>query len=88
MTRVMDWTIIDEELIACPHYLSKGDDYFLYIPHQWYVTTSRKSMSCKSYARQFYNNNNIQFLETHNTIKIVSMHVKSEYWTEIMKFQN
>ena len=35
-----------------------------------------------------YNNNNIQFLETHNTIKIVSMRVKSKYWTEIMKFQN
>ena len=32
-------------------------------------------------------NNKIQFLETHNTIKIVSMRVKSKYWTEIMKFQ-
>ena len=27
------------------------------------------------------NNNNIQFLETHNTIKIVSMRVKSKYVT-------
>ena len=31
---------------------------------------------------------NIQFLETHNTINIVSTRVKNKFWTEIMKFHN
>ena len=33
------------------------------------------------------NDNNSQFIETHNTIKIVSMRVKSKYQAEILKFE-
>ena len=51
-----------------------------------YIMDMYKTAITKEFSQ--ISSNNIKFLEMHNTIKIVSMRVKSKYWTEIMKFQN